>query len=288
MKKAFFVGLLVLAGLTAQAQVKVVPKLTEGFTAIYVMNTNNTTSEKKYVVSNVTNTDAIITVTELGMSADTTSNGNSVHAAHLNNGIMNGIGIQLRTASDGHILEIFNADDVKARVKEAANRIVNKMLVSNHNPDNLFSEMQQLDRITEHVMEEGFFNKYVNDVVLSLNGKTISEGMTEVVTMLGMKMKRQYTLNDKDIVVTLTPDMGDDELKAYIIQKMEQLMPDNVEMVKANIDMLLPQLKEQFGFTSQSTYELSDDGWVKSVKVESEQSMMGQSSKQEAVITRIK
>ena len=288
MKKAFFVGLLVLAGLTAQAQVKVVPKLTDGFTAIYVMNTNNTTSEKKYVVSNVTNTDAIITVTELGMSADTTSNGNSVHAAHLNNGIMNGIGIQLRTATDGHILEIFNADDVKARVKEAANRIVNKMLVSNHNPDNLFSEMQQLDRITEHVMEEGFFNKYVNDVVLSLNGKTISEGMTEVVTMLGMKMKRQYTLNDKDIVVTLTPDMGDDELKAYIIQKMEQLMPDNVEMVKANIDMLLPQLKEQFGFTSQSTYELSDDGWVKSVKVESEQSMMGQSSKQEAVITRIK
>lgn len=288
MKKAFFVGLLVLAGLTAQAQVKVVPKLTDGFTAIYVMNTNNTTSEKKYVVSNVTNTDAIITVTELGMSADTTSNGNSVHAVHLNNGIMNGIGIQLRTATDGHILEIFNADDVKARVKEAANRIVNKMLVSNHNPDNLFSEMQQLDRITEHVMEEGFFNKYVNDVVLSLNGKTISEGMTEVVTMLGMKMKRQYTLNDKDIVVTLTPDMGDDELKAYIIQKMEQLMPDNVEMVKANIDMLLPQLKEQFGFTSQSTYELSDDGWVKSVKVESEQSMMGQSSKQEAVITRIK
>lgn len=288
MKKKVLVLMFVLVGLMAQAQVKVVPKLTDGFTAIYVMNTNNTTSEKKYVVSNVTNTDAIITVTELGMSADTTSNGNSVHAAHLNNGIMNGIGIQLRTATDGHILEIFNADDVKASVKEAANRIVNKMLVSNHNPDNLFSEMQQLDRITEHVMEEGFFNKYVNDVVLSLNGKTISEGMTEVVTMLGMKMKRQYTLNAKDIVVTLTPDMGDDELKAYIIQKMEQLMPDNVEMVKANIDMLLPQLKEQFGFTSQSTYELSDDGWVKSVKVESEQSMMGQSSKQEAVITRIK
>lgn len=288
MKKTIIIGLIMLMSLHAQAQLKVIPKLTNGLKMVYVTNTANATSETEYLVSDVSKDGAVITVTDLEVSLDTIACGHKHQIEKVLDGCMNDINVQLKTDSVGHVLEIMNADEVKSRSKETAIKIVNKMLASSRNLDGLYSDMQLLDRIVENAMETIFLNKYVNNVVLALNGKIVTNGMSESFVNNDVKMKHTYFINGAKIIIKTAIDMSDEEMKTYIIKKIELSMPDNVEMVKANIDMLLPQLKEQFGFTSQSTYELSDDGWVKSVKVESEQSMMGQSSKQEAVITRIK
>ena len=288
MKKTIIIGLIMLMSLHAQAQLKVIPKLTNGLKMVYVTNTANATSETEYLVSDVSKDGAVITVTDLEVSLDTIACGHKHQIEKVLDGCMNDINVQLKTDSVGHVLEIMNADEVKSRSKETAIKIVNKMLASSRNLDGLYSDMQLLDRIVENAMETIFLNKYVNNVVLALNGKIVTNGMSESFVNNDVKMKHTYFINGAKIIIKTAIDMSDEEMKTYIIKKIELSMPDNVEMVKANIGMLLPQLKEQFGFTSQSTYELSDDGWVKSVKVESEQSMMGQSSKQEAVITRIK
>lgn len=275
-----------LMSLHAQAQLKVIPKLTNGLKMVYVTNTANATSETEYLVSDVSKDGAVITVTDLEVSLDTIACGHKHQIEKVLDGCMNDINIQLKTDSVGHVLEIMNADEVKSRSKETAIKIVNKMLASSRNLDGLYSDMQLLDRIVENAMETIFLNKYVNNVVLALNGKIITNGMSESFVNNDVKMKHTYFINGAKIIIKTAIDMSDEEMKTYIIKKIELSMPDNIEMVKENIDMLLPQLKSQFDSISQSTYEFDSDGWVKSIMIESENSLTGQRIKQKTIITR--
>ncbi len=286
MKKTIIIGLIMLMSLHAQAQLKVIPKLTNGLKMVYVTNTANATSETEYLVSDVSKDGAVITVTDLEVSLDTIACGHKHQIEKVLDGCMNDINIQLKTDSVGHVLEIMNADEVKSRSKETAIKIVNKMLASSRNLDGLYSDMQLLDRIVENAMETIFLNKYVNNVVLALNGKIITNGMSESFVNNDVKMKHTYFINGAKIIIKTAIDMSDEEMKTYIIKKIELSMPDNIEMVKENIDMLLPQLKSQFDSISQSTYEFDSDGWVKSIMIESENSLTGQRIKQKTIITR--
>ena len=54
-------------------------------------------------------------------------------------------------------------------------------------------------------------------------------------------------------------------------------------MVKQNIDLVMGQMK--FEMSEKSTYQMQDNGWVKSVKNEVNQNMMGQVMKATETIT---
>ena len=123
-----------------------------------------------------------------------------------------------------------------------------------------------------------------NTGVLSLNGKTISNGATDSYeNEEGFKMKRMFFVAGKNIIVNSTLNMSKDELKTLIIKQVEEQAPEQAEMIKQNIDMVMGQMK--FEVTGKSTFTMQDNGWVKSVKTEASQEAMGQSTKSVTVTT---
>lgn len=294
MKKKVLVLMFVLVGLMAQAQVRVAPKLVDGKKAMYSESitmtvgpkTQKMSMETEMAVSDVTKEGAVITITEKSIVSNADENDMAAKLMMVYEDMMQGLSVKLQANDEGKVTGIINYEELKETTTKLAHKMVDKILASNAMLRGMLSEVQLMDQITEQFTEKALVNRFTNNAILALNGKTISNGMTENYSADGLKMKRMYFLAGKKIIVTSALDMTKDELQAYIIQQVEKTMPQQAEMIKQNIDMMMSQMT--FESKAKSTYELSDDGWVKSVKVESEQSMMGQSSKQEAVITRIK
>ena len=107
---------------------------------------------------------------------------------------------------------------------------------------------------------------------MMLNGKSLMTGAQEDYTNeQGLKMKRMYFVNGKSITTNGSMSMTKDEMKQFLISQVEKLMPGQADMVKENIVKI--DSKET------ATYELQDDGWVKTMKVETTYNAMGQETK---------
>ena len=202
----------------------------------------------------------------------------------LGENIMKGISVKLATDADGKVTSVLNADEVKAKALELANTIIDGLLEANPEIAQVLPKETLTKQITEQFAEKALLANIKYSGVLALNGKAITSGATESVTNeQGMKMKRMYFLTGKNIIANSTLDMSKDDLKEFVIKQVKELAPDQAEMISQNIDMVMGQMK--FSATSKSTYELQDNGWVKSVKSESSYEIMGQSEKQTSVIT---
>ena len=70
--------------------------------------------------------------------------------------------------------------------------------------------------------------------------------------------------------------MTKDEMKEMLIQMVEKSAPDQAAMVKENIDQIMSSGMLKMDMKETVTYELQDDGWVKSIKGESTTETMGQ------------
>jgi hypothetical protein len=292
MKKVFLSSIVLMMALVAQAQVKVAPKLQNGFKAVYtevstasVAGTEETTTtETEYVVSDVTANGAVITATLVDIKSDEGQSDAMSALLTMGESIMKGISIKMSTDADGQVTGILNLDEVKKKATEMASTIVEGMLKENPEVEQVMSKETLMAQMTNSFTEEALMNSIKSAGVLALNGKTINSGATEnVVNEQGMNMKRMYFVTGKNIIANSTLDMSKDQLKAFIIKQVSAVSPDQAEMVKDNIDLVLGQMK--FNATTKSTYELQDNGWVKSLKTETSTDVMGQAQKRTSVIT---
>lgn len=76
--------------------------------------------------------------------------------------------------------------------------------------------------------------------------------------------------------MTANMDMDKESLKKMIIEKVTEMAPDQAEMVKQNIDMVLSSGMLKLEATEKGSYEVGNDGWMKTISVEKEMNTMGQ------------
>ena len=108
----------------------------------------------------------------------------------------------------------------------------------------------------------------------------------EFVNNQGMKMKRFYLVNGKKITSTSTMNMTQDDMKKMILEKVEEMAPEQAKLVKDNIDTLLESGLLKTEGSEKASYELADDGWVKTLTVESTMNLMQQVTSTNVTITR--
>ncbi len=292
MKKLFLTSVVLLMAVMAQAQTKITPKLQKGFKAVYTeVATNNAggteqkvTSETEYVVSDVTADGAVIDITMTSIDAGQADNGPMGKLMSLSESVMKGVCIKVRTDAEGQVKGVVNLDEVKAKVIQLAGSIVDEIMKESPEVSQALPKDVLMSQFSEQLTEESLIASLTNSGVLALNGKTVRNGATESVNNeQGMKLKRMYFVVGKNIITNSTLDMTKDELKEFVLKQVEKVAPDQAEMVKQNIDAVMGQMS--FNVTSKSTYEMQDNGWVKSIKTEASQDSMGQSVKQTSEIT---
>lgn len=136
-----------------------------------------------------------------------------------------------------------------------------------------------MEQVTGSLTQENLIKSLTgNTNPLALFGLTIINGMQDKYNNNMVDLKRTWLVNGKKIFASAKSDMSKEELKAYVLSQVEKLAPQQADMIKDNIDMVLNSGLVKIDVTENANYELGDDLWIKSMETTVETDMMGQKS----------
>ena len=296
MKKLFFLSVMLTAAMAASAQLKIAPKMQKGLTKVYnvVATTNipgqkevNITTDMKYTVTEASANGYVVDVLTTTFTSDATSDN---IAGQLLSGaaeLLKGLNVRVATNNDGRAEKIVNYAELRPRMDEMCDKLIEKMYQAIPQMSQLVPKEPLRQQLMESLTEEKLLKSMQNATsVMTLNGKTVMTGaQEEYVNEQGMKMKRLYFVNGKNIVTNSSMNMSKDELKVLLIAQVEKLAPAQADMIKQNIDTVIESGMLKMDMKETATYDLLDDGWVKSVTVDTTTDTMGQTAKSHTVIT---
>ena len=296
MKKIMIVSVMLMAAFAAQAQLKVAPKMEKGTTKTYAttMTANipgqgevKITADTKYTVSSATADGYTLDVVTTNVKSDVAADNIAGKLIAASQELMNDMTVSLATDKDGKITSIKNFNELKPQIDAAAGKLVDQMLKEIPQLSQLMSKDALINQVKENVSEENLVRSMqANTSVLVLNGKTVMTGaQDEFVNEQGMKMKRMYFVNGKKVTTNSSMNMSKDEMKAFIIKQVEQLAPEQAEMIKQNIDQVMATGMLKIDMKETANYEIGDDGWVKTLKSDATTDTMGQTTTINTVTT---
>lgn len=275
---------MLLMALMVCAQTKVTPKMEKGMKKTYVTEVKTTisgqkpvtiTSETDYVVADATPDGYIVDVIVKDVKSDADPNDMMGRIFSVSTEMMKNIRTSYATDKEGMVTKILNFDEIKAQ----AGIMVDKLFEEFQLPGDVLSmktlKEQTLNNVTEKTLLQSM---QMNSSPIVLNGKTITTGMQdEFVNEQQMKMKRTYTVNaDGSIQSVSTMNMSKEDMKKLILSHIEKLMPNQADMIRQNIDMVLDSGMMKMEMKENTTYTLTADNWVNTITSELNNETMGQ------------
>ena len=285
MKKLLLMGMLLVA-MMVQAQTKIAPKMDKGMKKVYdaesVINVNGQkdvklTSETTFTVKEATAAGYVVEMIVTKVEGNSDNSDMTGRIMLLSEQMMTNLPVLVETDKDGKPLRVQNFESLKEKISAYCDKLIDELLKEIPQLTDMMSKETLKQQVMSSVTEETLLKSVTESSnPMTLNGKTITMGaQDEYVNNEGMKMKRMYfTGADGTITITANLNMSKDELKQFIIGQVEKQMPDQAEMVKSNIDMLMGNMK--FEDTEKAIYTLASDGWVKTIVAERSRELMGQ------------
>jgi hypothetical protein len=287
MKKLLMNSLMLLAVLTALGQTKVAPTLQKGMTKTYETTTVMQASGQNAVTFKEEDTYTVSAANSDGYTIDIVSNNITSDAAADNimgqvttaaNQLYAGLKVSVATDKSGKPMKIANYAELKPQLDAGADKLLAVLLEKIPALQDAMGKEQLKSVIMKMASEENLLNQVKTSTsVLTLNGKTITTAMSEsYVNEKKLKMKRMYFVSGQTITSNASLDMTKDELKALIIAEVEKDAPQQADMMKQNIDLLMDSGQLKMDITENATFQLDTDGWIKGIKVESDINTIGQ------------
>ena len=290
------VSLMLTIAVALQAQVKVAPKMEKGTVKTYVAEATITlpgqgdvkvTADSKYSITDAKADSYVLEMVSTDVKTECEPGniaGKLVAAAQE---MMKDAVVRATLDKDGRIQNILNGDEVKTRVDKQADAFIDQMLADVPQLAGVVSKDALKQQVSQALTIEGLVQTLQQATSpLALNGKTIASGsQEEFVSQEGLKMKRMYFVNGKTIIANSVMNMTEDEMKQTIIKQVEKSAPDQAQMIKDNIDQLMSTGMLKMDHKETATYELQDDGWVKSIVVDSTTETMGQTVVSKSIVT---
>ena len=125
MKKLFFVSLLLTAVITAQAQLKIAPKMQKGTVKTYItvattsipmQGDSKVTSESKYTVVDATADGYIFDIETVSVQVEVDAENIVGKLMAAGEEIQKGFVVRVATDKDGKPIKVLNADELKAKI----------------------------------------------------------------------------------------------------------------------------------------------------------------------------
>ena len=296
MKKIFVLSMMLTVMMAAQAQLKVAPKMAKGTTKVYVAESTiaipgqkdvQMASETKFTVTAENADGYTMEMVTTDVKSNATDDNLAAMLMSAAENMLKGQVIRITTNKEGKVKAIQNYGELKQKLDGLSNELVDQLFKQIPMLAQAMSKEAMKQQVLESTTEENLLKTMQNMTSpLALNGKTIMTGaQEEYVNEQGLKMKRMYFVNGKNVTTNGSMNMSKDEMKALIVEKVEKLMPGQAEMIKQNIDQIMTTGMLKLESKETATYELQDDGWVKSIKTESTNEALGQQTKTTATVT---
>ena len=288
MKKVFSlcIGLIMAVSVFGQS-IKVTPVLKKGLVKTYAMTTTatamgqsvNMSADYKYTVTKATPEGYEMTMETLNFKNDGNSENLLSRLTTLNEEIMKDNKVQIRLDKEGKVQEIINYEAVKAKSMAVADKIIDELFEAAPEISQVMKKEQVKEQILAELTPEQLTKSLtVSASPLALFGRTITSGMQDTYDNNMVTLKRIWLVTGKKIGASAKTEMSRDDLKAYILKQVEKSAPQQVAMIKDNIDQLLDSGMLKLDVSEKSNYELGDDLWVKSMESSLDNDMMGQKS----------
>lgn len=287
MKKLFLVSMMLTMVMAAQAQLKVAPQMQKGdqknyevtiVTDIPGQGSFTINEEMAYSVTDATATGYVVKMETTKMTSDVKAENIAGQIVAAAQEVMINIPLLIATDQAGKPLGINNYAEISKKIDTQSDVLIEKMFKAIPQLSTALPKNALKQQILTSLSEEALLKTIqwsVNPMVL--NGKTIMTGaQEEYINDQGIKMKRMYFVNGRNVTVSGSANMSKEELKKLIIEQVEKMMPEQADMVKQNIDQLIESGMLKLDMKETGSYEYQEDGWVKTIKSENVTENMGQ------------
>lgn len=287
MKKLFLVSMMLTMAMAAQAQLKVAPQMQKGnqknyevtiVTDIPGQGSFTINEEMAYSVTDATATGYVVKMETTKMTSDVKAENIAGQIVAAAQEVMINIPLLIATDQAGKPLGINNYAEISKKIDTQSDVLIEKMFKAIPQLSMALPKNALKQQILTSLSEEALLKTIQWSVnPMALNGKTIMTGaQEEYINDQGIKMKRMYFVNGRNVTVSGSANMSKEELKKLIIEQVEKMMPEQAEMVKQNIDQLIESGMLKLDMKETGSYEYQEDGWVKTIKSENVTENMGQ------------
>ncbi|MBQ8047863.1 MAG: hypothetical protein IJ196_08065 [Prevotella sp.] len=288
MKKILFVCSMMVMAVAAQAQVKVAPKMQKGAKHTYVVETDteiggqvNTkvTTEIDYVVKDETAEGYVV---ESTLTKVETDDGDNImnRIMNISQELMKGIPSLISTDKDGKVTGVLNIDEMKSRTADYMDNFVDELYNNNPGMESMLPKERLMEQALSVVSEEQVVKSFSETPTnpMCLNGKVITNAVQDTYNNAqDIPMTRIYFISKdgKSITTTSKSSMNEEEVKEFFLKQIEKEAPEQLEMIKDNIDSMLAGGMLKIESSEQTKYEMGDDGWPVSIDCSMKMNMMG-------------
>lgn len=287
MKKLFLVSMMLTMVMAAQAQLKVAPQMQKGdqknyevtiVTDIPGQGSFTINEEMAYSVTDATATGYVVKMETTKMTSDVKAENIAGQIVAAAQEVMINIPLLIATDQAGKPLGINNYAEISKKIDTQSDVLIEKMFKAIPQLSMALPKNALKQQILTSLSEEALLKTIQWSVnPMALNGKTIMTGaQEEYINDQGIKMKRMYFVNGRNVTVNGSANMSKEELKKLIIEQVEKMMPEQADMVKQNIDQLIESGMLKLDMKETGSYEYQEDGWVKTIKSENVTENMGQ------------
>lgn len=286
MKKLFLLSIGLLMAVTIFAQsIKVTPALKKGMNKTYTNTTAITTmdqtvnivSEQHFSITKETSQGYEMLIETTNYSSDAKDDNLAGRLLTLGTEILKDTKAQVSLNKEGKLLDIINYEEIKTKCLASGERMVDELLKAAPEISQVLTKEALVEQVAATLTRENLIKSLAgNSNPLALFGLTIVNGMQDKYNNGMLDLKRTWLVNGKKIFASAKSDMSKEELKAYVLSQVEKLAPQQADMIKDNIDMVLSSGLIKIDVTENANYELADDLWIKSMETTVENDMMGQ------------
>ena len=286
MKKLFLLSIGLLMAVTIFAQsIKVTPALKKGMNKTYTNTTAITTmdqtinivSEQHFSITKETSQGYEMLIETTNYSSDAKDDNLAGRLLTLGTEILKDTKAQVSLDKEGKLLDIINYEEIKTKCLASGERMVDELLKAAPEISQVLTKEALVEQVAATLTRENLIKSLAgNSNPLALFGLTIVNGMQDKYNNGMLDLKRTWLVNGKKIFASAKSDMSKEELKAYVLSQVEKIAPQQADMIKENIDMVLSSGLIKIDVTENANYELADDLWIKSMETTVENDMMGQ------------
>ena len=197
------------------------------------------------------------------------------------NQYLSNVPLLLKTDADGKVKDLLNYTEVQTKASKFAMTFIDSLYNANPEMEKVLPKYKMAMSMNSQFTKEAFIESVEYNTFFQLFGKTLKTGDKENKDMQGIKTTVTYELNKEpnalNIVGKINGNMTEDDVKAFLINKMKQMGADEgmVSQLDANWGQMKQMGMANMDVNGTSITKLLNTGWATEYSTDVKTKMMG-------------
>ena len=239
-----------------------------------------TNSKTKITVKDATTDGYVIEMTTTNVKME----GNKEvvqQAGNMLNQYLNNVPLLLKTDANGKITDLLNYEEVQTKTSKFAMASIDSLYKAKPEMEKTLPKYKMAMSINSLLTKEAFIESAKDNTFFILFGKTLKTGDKVDMNKQGIKTTVTYEVNKEpnalNIIGKIKGNMTEDDVKAFLIDKMKQMGAD--EAMVSQLDANWGQMKQmgmaKMDVDGTSMTKLLNTGWATEYSTDVKTKMMG-------------